>query len=119
MFGSSENLNGFGTFSGPNGSGSMFSSGNTAWVSGTNGHDGMCTRVGNTVFGPNGVSTVMGSGPIKTIFGPNGVSTVMGSGPIKTVFGPEGMSTVMGSGNIHTVHGPDGSTGTFFGNVPF
>lgn len=101
MFGSSENRNGFGTFSGPNGSGSVFSSGNTAWVSGTNDHDGMYTRVGNTVFGPNGVSTIMGNGPIKT------------------VFGPEGMSTVMGSGNIHTIHGPDGSTSTFFGNVPF
>ena len=43
MFGLSENRNGFGTFSGPNGSGSVFSSGNTAWVSGTNGHDGMYT----------------------------------------------------------------------------
>ena len=35
MFGLSENRNGFGTFSGPNGSGSAFSSGTTAWVSGT------------------------------------------------------------------------------------
>ena len=82
MFGSSENRNGFGTFSGPNGSGSVFSSGNTAWVSGTNGHDGMYTRVGNTVFGPEGMSTVMGSGNIHTVHGPDGsTSTFFGNVP--------------------------------------
>lgn len=100
MFGVNENHNGFGTFFGTGGSGTVFSSGNTAWVSGSNGHDGMYTRCGNTVIGPNGVSTVMGSGSTKTIIG------------------PEGVSTVMSSGNIHTVMGPNGSTNTFFGNGP-
>lgn len=100
MFGANENHNGFGTFFGTGGSGTVFSSGNTAWVSGSNGHDGMYTRCGSTVIGPNGVSTVMGSGSTKTIIG------------------PEGVSTVISSGNIHTVMGPDGSTNTFFGNGP-
>lgn len=47
MFGSSENRNGFGTFSGPNGSGSVFSSGNI-----------------HTVYGPDGsTSTFFGNVP--------------------------------------------------------
>ena len=100
MFGADENHNGFGTFTTTNGMGTVFSSGNTAWVSGSNGHDGMYTRCGNTIFGPDGVSTVTGTGSVKTVFGPNG------------------MSTVLGSGSVRTVIGPDGSTTTLFGNGP-
>lgn len=95
MFGSNDSPNGFGTFTGPNGSGTVFRSGNTAWVSGTNGHDGLYTSFGNTVMGPQGPMTVTGAGSTKTVFGPNGVSTVLGSSGVRTVIGPDGSTTTL------------------------
>lgn len=90
-----------GTFFGSNGAMANVV-GNTAFVSGAGEKDGVYTQVGNTVFGPNGVSTVMGTGSNKTIIGPDGVSTVFNNGAMSTIIGPDGVHTV--------IHNPTGGT---------
>lgn len=74
MFGNNTHQPGIKTFFGPNGNAaSVFGSGGSTFsVMGTKGHDGMYVRQGNTVFGPDGVHTVLGQGPIKTVFSPGG-----------------------------------------------
>lgn len=59
---------------------------NSFFVSGSHDHDGLYHRQGNTVMGPNGVSTVIGSGSTKTVISPDGKShTVIDSGGFKTI----------------------------------
>lgn len=64
--------NASGIFVGPHGMTTNVS-GNVAIVRGSNGHDGMYTRAGNTIVGPHGrLYNIVGSGPSATIVGPHG-----------------------------------------------
>lgn len=66
-------------FFGPNGQTStvFHSGGNAFTVVGSQGNDGLYTRSGNTVVGPNGVSTIVDNGSTQMVFGPDGVHTVL------------------------------------------
>ena len=56
-------------------------------VSGSGNHDGTYFRSGNLISGPDGMHTVIGSGPVRTVLGPNGETrTVIEHGFGGTVF---------------------------------
>lgn len=82
-----------GTFFGSNGS-MVNIVGNTAFVSGSGKNDGVYTRCGNSIMGPNGVTTVVGKGPVQTAIGPDGTHTIINNGSTSTVLGPDGTHTV-------------------------
>lgn len=79
MFGKKKHQPSVETFFGPGGqSSTVFHSGSNSFsVVGSQGNDGLYLQNGNMVVGPNGISTVMGTGPVQTVFGPDGVHTVL------------------------------------------
>lgn len=102
MFGNHKPKNGM--FFGSNGAMANLV-GNTAFVSGTGKNDGVYTRCGNSIMGPNGVTTVIGNGATQTAIGPDGVHTIINNGSTSTVMGPDGVHSVF--------HNPSGG-GTVF-----
>ena len=89
MFGNdNQPQSGIRTLFGPNGNVSAVvgSSPNTFAIIGSGGHDGVYSRNGNIVSGPDGMHAVVGDGPIKTVFGPNGKThAIIENGPNGTV----------------------------------
>ena len=88
--------NASGIFVGPHGM-TTNASGNVAIVRGSNGHDGMYTRAGNTIVGPHGrLYNIVGSGPSATIVGPHGkLYNVIENGSMTTIASSSGMHTVI------------------------
>ncbi|EJU32071.1 hypothetical protein HMPREF1155_1429 [Slackia sp. CM382] len=95
--------NASGIFVGPRGMTTNVS-GNVAIVRGSNGHDGMYTRAGNTIVGPHGrLYNIVGSGPSATIVGPHG--------KLYNVIENESMTTISSSSGMHTVIHNNGGGG--------